>query len=311
MIYSIPVTVSANTLESNAEKTTIKLTSGIITRVGILIPAGHCGLTGCRIHRALHQVFPSINGQYFTGDDVYITWDEYLPVLFAPFDFDIYCWNTDDTYDHTFQFHIVLRSDILGVGTGFYQPITEAGGGSVPYIPKVPETPEVPEVPETPEVPPEKIPPPEEELPPPEEILPPEEPEGPETPEVPEIQPTTVSILLGFGFTKEELQDLRPWKVVWLCLKYFDSISSELTIYGEEGIKRKLSTATTQQLQLQLAFVIGNPAVANVHNFLIQEMQRQVDAGNEAYGFRRYWLRQDDYYYVFQMYSRPKPIPEG
>lgn len=285
MIYSIAITTDASTTEANAKKTTIKLTAGIITKVGILIPAGHAGLTFCRIHRALHQIFPSIAGQYFTGDGVYISWDDYLPILYPPFDVDIYTWNTDDTYNHTMHFHFILRTDLIGMGIGLYVPVTEGVGVlGVPSIPTPPEVPEVPEVPEKPELP--EVPPPEEPLPPPEEppVEPPIEPPPPPPevlpPEIPEMEPHTVSILKGFGFTEAELKDLEPMKVCYLSAKYFNrvvtSVSIDLNYYDPDKV-----VMTPHIWHIFKGTILTVPSVFYVYEFLWEEMKRQIEEFNK------------------------------
>jgi hypothetical protein len=77
----------------------------------IRIPPGHAGLAGVWINHGGFQVWPSSLGEYFVGDDDLIAFDDIYLIEAAPFAFNIYTFNTDDTYDHSFyvRFGVVSK----------------------------------------------------------------------------------------------------------------------------------------------------------------------------------------------------------
>jgi hypothetical protein len=180
VFYSLAVETAANTAESSKLETRLVMERGVITKVGVFIPAGHAGLCHGQIYRARHQVWPRNWAGNFAGDDIYIVWEESWPLLYPPYELTIKTWNEDTTYAHTLYFHLVIIPPGLTIPGVEFIPVGGASGQVVipEEVTPAPETP-----PETPPEIPEEVP---EEVP--EEI--PETPfPVPEVPEVPEMLP--------------------------------------------------------------------------------------------------------------------------
>lgn len=109
MIYRYGISTPASTLEANKQKTILKLERGVIHQIDIDFPPGPVGLCHVHINNALHQVWPTNQGEDFAGDDVHISFREHLEIVHPPFELEVYTWNLDDTNEHT----IVIRLGIL------------------------------------------------------------------------------------------------------------------------------------------------------------------------------------------------------
>lgn len=111
MIYHFTISTPANTQEADKNKTVLKLERGIIHQIDIIIPPGHAALANLAINRAIHQVWPSNNQNYFKGDDTTISMKEHYPILKEPYQLEAYTWNIDDTYSHSFYIRIGLLAE--------------------------------------------------------------------------------------------------------------------------------------------------------------------------------------------------------
>lgn len=109
MIYSFEITTPANTPLSNMKKTVMKLAKGTTYRIEILFPPGPCGLLHVQISDALHQVWPTNAGEFFTTDDETISFNDELVIGEPPYELQAYTYNEDDTYDHTLWIRIGLK----------------------------------------------------------------------------------------------------------------------------------------------------------------------------------------------------------
>lgn len=111
MFYVWNITVPKNTTEEDAQETVLDIHPGIICQVDVMFPPGHAGLTGLQIFDSEHQVWPSIPGEYFRGDDATVTFREWYPITSVPYELNCFTWNTDDTYDHTITLRIGILED--------------------------------------------------------------------------------------------------------------------------------------------------------------------------------------------------------
>jgi len=100
MIYTANITTPKNTPLSTLKKTTLSVTTGLVYKVEVYFPAGSAGLMGVAIFDGLFQVWPSTVGDFFLGDNIMISFDDLYLKEAAPFDFQVYTYNVDDTYDH-------------------------------------------------------------------------------------------------------------------------------------------------------------------------------------------------------------------
>ena len=110
MIYIANILTLKNTAKTELKKTTINVTSGLVFKVEFYFPAGSAGLMGVAVYDGLYQVWPSSVGEFFTGEDQLIAFDDMYLKESAPFELQCYSYNVDDTYDHFVSVRIGLVS---------------------------------------------------------------------------------------------------------------------------------------------------------------------------------------------------------
>lgn len=108
MIYSYVINVPSSTPESSPVITVLKMQAGVISQFDLDIPDGHSGLAFLSVKRAVHSVWPSNTGSYFSGDGVSISHKEGYELFKPPFQLEVVTYNLDDTYDHTFYLRLGL-----------------------------------------------------------------------------------------------------------------------------------------------------------------------------------------------------------
>lgn len=110
MIYTANITTAVNTSVVALQKTVIRVTKGLVYKVEFNFPPGSSGLMGVAVFDGLYQVWPSSVGEFFIGDDVTIAFDDMYLKGSAPFEFQAYTYNVDDTYEHFVAVRIGLVS---------------------------------------------------------------------------------------------------------------------------------------------------------------------------------------------------------
>lgn len=100
MIYTANITTVKNTAKTALKKTTIRVTKGLVYKVEFYFPPGSAGLMGLAVFDGLYQVWPSSVGEFFLGNDLTISFDDLYLKESAPFEFQCYTYNTDDTNNH-------------------------------------------------------------------------------------------------------------------------------------------------------------------------------------------------------------------
>lgn len=110
MIYSANITTVKNTAQSSLKRTSIHVTKGLVYKVEFYFPSGSAGLMGVAVFDGLFQVWPSNVGQFFVSDNETIRFDDLYLKETAPYEFQVYSYNTDDTYDHVVGVRIGLVS---------------------------------------------------------------------------------------------------------------------------------------------------------------------------------------------------------
>lgn len=111
MIYLANITTPKNTPLSALKKTTLDVTKGLVYRVEFCFPLGPSGLMGAAMFDGLFQLWPSSAGQFFISDNETIVFDDLYLKEAAPFEFQVYTYNLDDTYDHFLGVRVGLVSD--------------------------------------------------------------------------------------------------------------------------------------------------------------------------------------------------------
>lgn len=100
MIYTANITTPKNTAKTALKHTVLQVTTGLVYKVEVYFPPGSAGLMGVAILDGLFQVWPSSAGEFFLGDTCLISYDDLYLKEAAPFQFSIYTYNLDTTYDH-------------------------------------------------------------------------------------------------------------------------------------------------------------------------------------------------------------------
>lgn len=111
MIYSANITTLKDTFQASPKKTTLKLTKGLVYKLEVDFPSGSAGLMGVAIFDGGLQVWPSNVGQWFTGDNTKLSFEDVYLKEAAPFLFTIWTYNEDDTYNHLVIVRIGLVSN--------------------------------------------------------------------------------------------------------------------------------------------------------------------------------------------------------
>jgi hypothetical protein len=101
MIYTIAFTIPFSTSEAFPHHESLIVCRGLIYRVEFQFPPGCAGLAHVVMCDGGHQMYPSSLGQWFCTDSTVIGFDDTFLKLAAPYQFDLYGYNEDETYDHT------------------------------------------------------------------------------------------------------------------------------------------------------------------------------------------------------------------
>lgn len=110
MIYTANITTPKNRAKTNLKKTVLHVTKGLVYKVEFYFPPGSAGLMGVAVFDGLYQVWPSSVGEFFVGEDHVVSFDDMYLKESAPFEFQIYTYNTDDTHGHFVSVRIGLVS---------------------------------------------------------------------------------------------------------------------------------------------------------------------------------------------------------
>ncbi len=111
MIYQSTIKTVAGTSQSNPMRTKLRMTNGLLYKIEIFFPPGSSGLLGCQIIDHATLIYPSSPGEWFTGDNIQIEFDDTYIVSLPDFSFDILTYNDDTIFDHTCVVRIGLLSD--------------------------------------------------------------------------------------------------------------------------------------------------------------------------------------------------------
>ena len=111
MLYSYDLVLPANTTKTAPVTLDCPVSPGILSRVVVVFPSGHAGLTHLRIMQWSHQLYPTNEDGSLSGDGEVLDWPEELELRDSPLVFRLVGWNDDDTYQHT----ITVRLDIIKI----------------------------------------------------------------------------------------------------------------------------------------------------------------------------------------------------
>jgi len=101
-IYTIKLTIPANTSKDAPVSTSVELARAVLVRFSLRIPPGHCALTGLRIKYGRMQLWPEEPDTWISGDDEALEWNEYFELPDDPTRLTLEGYNEDVAYEHSF-----------------------------------------------------------------------------------------------------------------------------------------------------------------------------------------------------------------
>jgi len=126
MLFTFVVTAPANTPWNQPAKQEMKLRAGIITKISVLIPAGHQGLAHLAIKSGETQIIPEGAGEWIEGDDESPEWLEEIELPSEPASLNASAWNEDDTYPHSFYIRIWVTEEKAAASPGIQEKAAQA-----------------------------------------------------------------------------------------------------------------------------------------------------------------------------------------
>ena len=106
MIYSKHIVTPADTKLTALKSTVLRITKGLVFKVEFYFPCGSAGLMGVAVFDGAFSVWPSNIGEFITGDDLLISFDDLYLKEQAPYQFNIYTYNLDTVHNHALDIRI-------------------------------------------------------------------------------------------------------------------------------------------------------------------------------------------------------------
>lgn len=110
MIYALDFLLAKQATPAIIEHQVLKVTKGLVYKVEFHFPPGCGGLVHMAVFDGGFQVWPSSSGVNFHTDNFAISFEDIYMKLAAPFQFDFYGYNEDETYEHTIHCRIAMVS---------------------------------------------------------------------------------------------------------------------------------------------------------------------------------------------------------
>lgn len=108
MLYEVDINILTTNTVNNKQETIINLTHGVIHQLGIYFPPGCTNLAHVAINRGLNQIFPTNPEGSIKGDGLNVEGTTFHPIIKAPYQVEVYTWNTNAIYDHIVTVRIWL-----------------------------------------------------------------------------------------------------------------------------------------------------------------------------------------------------------
>ena len=108
MLYSVQVSVLANTEEVNSTHTYVKINKGVINYIWVTFPPGCAGFVKFRMYVGGHPFLPVNKDAYIRGDNYTYQFPVYEEVEEAPGILTIEAWSEGSSYNHTLSFQILI-----------------------------------------------------------------------------------------------------------------------------------------------------------------------------------------------------------
>lgn len=126
MLFTFAVTVPPNTPWDQPITQELKLRAGVITKIAVLIPAGHQTLAHLAIKYGMTQIIPHGEDQWIEGDDETLEWNEDFELPYEPISLTASAWNEDDTYPHSFFIRIWVSKEKAAASSGIQEKAAQA-----------------------------------------------------------------------------------------------------------------------------------------------------------------------------------------
>jgi len=107
-VYTFVFTIPANTSKTFPKRESIVLEPGILNKIIIKIPAGHCALAHMRIFYGVLQIYPKVKDTYFEGEDETLEFTEYFELKGTKPKLTFEGYNEDEEYNHSFYIRLSI-----------------------------------------------------------------------------------------------------------------------------------------------------------------------------------------------------------
>lgn len=111
----------ANTSASSPVEQTLKLTSGVITHIGVKFPAGCHGMVRVRLLHQTSQLVPLSRGEWVTGDDEEVPSETFFELWALPYSLRFQGCSPGTTYPHT----VTVRVTVLPKAVASMLPLMD------------------------------------------------------------------------------------------------------------------------------------------------------------------------------------------
>lgn len=101
MQFTYSIEVEPNTPAASPRRLEIKLAIGILRKFSLYFPWGCAGLVGVRVIHYEHQLYPTSPGTWYTGNEIFIEFDDEYIIWEGHNEFKVEAYNLDDFYAHT------------------------------------------------------------------------------------------------------------------------------------------------------------------------------------------------------------------
>jgi len=101
MLYSVEYSIPANTSKESPARIRLPATWGVATQVWVRWRFGSGNLCGARIFYQESQLWPRSLGEWLPSANESMEWSEWFEISDFPTEFEVECYNLDDTFAHT------------------------------------------------------------------------------------------------------------------------------------------------------------------------------------------------------------------
>jgi len=112
MSFAWDITITADTSEATPKEQTLKLTYGIITKIGVYFPAGcHCLVKVRLLRGKLFGLLPTNPDEWVTGNDETVEYITRRRIDDQPYEVNFVGCSPDTQWDHTVTVRIEMQKE--------------------------------------------------------------------------------------------------------------------------------------------------------------------------------------------------------